>query len=164
MISLIINSIAHYCNKREESMAINENMTFQAKLEMGQFIVIDRSPDLPALSDHLPLISYLNWLTADHWRVAQISFENFILTAKTERFEPEIKRLPLYLIQMLSQTLASYGLSSQTFTSWLSKDQKVLNDQFSKSIRENGWKELATSKPLSDLSGGIFIFSIWIKE
>jgi hypothetical protein len=141
-----------------------QNTSFQAKFEQGQLVVIDHSSNLPAIYDNKLLITYLYLLTHAHWFVKQMTFDGFILTVKMENRAQESERLPRYLIQMLAQSLASTDMSAYAFASRLKKDQQEMNDNFSESIRSKGWIELATSKPLIDLTGGFYIISIWMKQ
>ena len=138
-------------------MTIPQKMTFQAIFEMGRLFVIDRSADLPALPDQMPLFWYLNQLTHDQWRVDSMSFEGFTLTEKMDHSDAANQDAPHYMIQFLADHMA------KDITSHPLNDQKSAVENFSETVNKLGWKELATSKPLADLSGGIWIISIWMK-
>jgi hypothetical protein len=137
----------------------HQNLTFQAKFEQGQLYVTDCSPDLPPFSGQTHLIGYLRLLSLSHFQVKSMTFEGFDLTVEMERIDQEGKT-PQYLVQVLAHTLASLEMSAAMYAAQMKKNLQAIHDEFAENSRKKGWSQLAISKPLVDISGGLFVISI----
>jgi hypothetical protein len=143
---------------------MNEATAFQAKFNLGQLWVTEHGAGLPApFSADQPLMFYLRQLAHEGWHLAGASFEGYILTARMARAAAENQRSPRYRLQMLADSYATDDPSPIASLARFVNEQKELDAEIALTLRDKGWIEMATSKPLQDISTALYIVSLWMK-
>ena len=131
-------------------------MTFHAAFNQGQFLIKEHSPELPDPNPEMILTDYLNYLALMGWCAVRAEIEEMGLTVWLEKHQQIPYPLPTYLVQTLGQVgggLFSVGANGEI----------ALLDSFRALLREEGWKELATSRPMV-IKSGAWIVSLWMKQ
>src|SRR5512138_3269254 len=85
--------------------------TIKARFDGKEFIVSDRSPDLPATAD--PLLHYLNTLSLSGWKAIRGKFDGWDVTLTLEQQkEVPYKTGAAYMIPILHQMPCPGGRSA----------------------------------------------------
>jgi hypothetical protein len=127
----------------------DETARVTAKYEEGRFVVTDYDHVLrpPLISQALSM--YLDFLAEQQWMATQAAFDGFVLTIELHKSLPVDKRM-IYSVQELHFTAFTLA-------------QKGLLEDLKQPMVKFGWKELASSAPLSDLVRGMSFITLWSK-
>lgn len=130
--------------------------TLKARFDGKEFIVSDRSPDLPATAD--PLLHYLNTLSLTGWKAVRGKFEGWEVTLTLEQqTEIPYKTGAAYLIPILHQMPCPGGRST------IAAQHNQLMEQLQKNGKKDGWEVLAGPKQYS-IGSELWTISIWVKS
>jgi hypothetical protein len=130
--------------------------TIRARFDGKEFIVSERSQDLPATAD--PLLHYLNTLALSGWKATRGKFDSWEVTLTMEQQkEVPYKTGAAYMIPVLHQMPCPGGRST------IADQHNLLMESLQKSAKKDGWEVLAGPKQFS-IGSELWTISIWVKS
>ncbi len=133
-----------------------QRSTVRARFDGKEFVVSDRSPELPATAD--PLLHYLNMLSLSGWKAVQGKFDGWeVILSMEQQTEIPLKTGSAYMIPILHQIPCPGGRST------IAAQHNRLMDGLQKSGIKDGWEILAGPKQFS-IGSELWTISIWVKN
>jgi hypothetical protein len=130
--------------------------TVRARFDGKEFVVFDRSPELPATFD--PLLHYLNTLSISGWKAVRGKFDGWEVSLSLEQqTETPYKTGTAYMIPVLHQIPSPGGRSTT------GDQHKKLMDTLQKSGMKDGWEILVGPQQFS-IGSETWTISIWAKN